>query len=75
MWQAVVSDTTSQPQHPQVQTNRWKWVSVNKEVREAALLPLGSHRGQAVGTDGVHTKKGSIFLHQKIMARRMDAEC
>lgn len=75
MWQAAVSDTMFQPLHPQVQTNRWKWISVNQGLtKQAALLPLTLYRGQAAGADGEHAQKASTFPHQKSMGW-MDVEC
>lgn len=66
MWQAAVSDPMLQPLHPQVQTNRWKWISVNQGLtKQAAPLPLTLYRGQAAGADGEYAQKESTFLRQK----------
>lgn len=65
MRQAAVSDTVFQPLHPQVQMNKWKWISEPEVTEQAALLPLTSYRGQAIVTDGEGTKKASTILHQK----------
>lgn len=65
MWQAAVSDTAFQPLNPQVQMNRWKWISEPGLTEQAALLPPTSYTGQAIVTDGEDTKKASTILHQK----------